>query len=314
MDMKKRICAIGGGAWGENVIRTLFELNSLAAVVEPNAERLSYLTNKYACVGYTSVDEAIAACYDGYAVAAPAELHYEIGCKLLSAGLPTIIEKPLTLNSADALKLVELAEEKNVPFMVAHILLFHPAIRKIKELVDAGKIGKLFYMYSTRIKFGVVRTEENVFWSFAPHDIAVLDYIAGSHAEKIETTKGNFLQSNVCDYAMAQLEYPNNVKAHIFTSWLHPFKEQRVVVVGSEGMLWFDDASDKQVYYSSKHVEWDNGRPLLVQGDAEIIPYEKALPLTEEMKYFMEHLDKKPEISSGCAGYEVVKVLENVIG
>ena len=312
--MDRKICAIGGGAWGENVIRTLFELESLAAIVEPNAERLAYLTDKYACKGYTSLDEAIEARYDGYAVAAPAELHNEIGCKLLNAGLPTIIEKPLTLNSEDALKLVELAEEKNVSFMVAHILLFHPAIRKIKELVDSGKIGQLYYMYSTRIKFGVVRTEENVFWSFAPHDIAVLNYIAGTHAEKIETTKGNFLQSDVCDYAMAQLEYPNNVKAHIFTSWLHPFKEQRVVVVGSEGMLWFDDATDKQVYFSDKHVEWEDGKPQLVQGDAVVMPYEKGLALTEEMKYFMAHLDKKPEISTGRAGYEVVKVLENVIG
>ena len=310
--MNKRICAIGGGAWGENVIRTLYELESLAAIVEPNADRLAYLTEKYACTGYTSVDEAIDARFDGYVVAAPAELHYEIGCKLLNTGLPTIIEKPMTLNSEDALKLVELAEEKKVPFMVAHILLFHPAIRKIKELVDAGKIGQLYYMYSTRIKFGVVRTEENVFWSFAPHDIAVLNYIAGSHAEKIETKKGNFLQDDVCDYAMAQLDYPNNVKAHILTSWLHPFKEQRVVVVGSEGMLWFDDATDKQVYFAAKHVEWEDGRPCLIQSDAELMPYEKGLALTEEMKYFMDHLDKMPEISTGRDGYEVVKVLETV--
>lgn len=312
--MDKKICVIGGGAWGENIIRTLVELEALGAVVEPGEERRRYLTEKYCCVGFAAVEEAIEKRYDGYVVSAPAELHYEIGCKTLSAGLPTIIEKPLTLNSQDALRLVQLAEEKDVPFMVAHILLFHPAIRKIKELVDEGRIGKLFYMYSTRIKFGVVRTEENVFWSFAPHDIAVLDYIAGAHAEKIETTKGNFLQNDVCDYAMAQLEYPNNVKAHILTSWLHPFKEQRVVVVGSEGMLWFDDATDKQVYFCDKHVEWEDGRPQLVQGDAITIPYEKTLPLTEEMKYFIAHLDKMPEISTGRAGYEVVKVLENVVG
>lgn len=312
--MDKKICVIGGGAWGENIIRTLFELEALGAVVEPGEERRRYLTEKYCCVGFAAVEEAIEKRYDGYVVSAPAELHYEIGCKTLSAGLPTIIEKPLTLNSQDALRLVQLAEEKDVPFMVAHILLFHPAIRKIKELVDEGRIGKLFYMYSTRIKFGVVRTEENVFWSFAPHDIAVLDYIAGAHAEKIETTKGNFLQNDVCDYAMAQLEYPNNVKAHILTSWLHPFKEQRVVVVGSEGMLWFDDATDKQVYFSDKHVEWEDGRPQLVQRDAITIPYEKTPPLTEEMKYFIAHLDKMPEISTGRAGYEVVKVLENVVG
>lgn len=310
--MDKKICVIGGGAWGENIIRTLFELEALGAVVELGDERRKYLTEKYNCVGYAAAEEAIEKRYDGYVVSAPAELHYELGCKTLSAGLPTIIEKPLTLNSQDALRLVQIAEEKNVPFMVAHILLFHPAIRKIKDLIEAGKVGELYYLYSTRIKFGVVRTEENVFWSFAPHDIAVLDYLVGSPAEKIQVAKGNFLQKDICDYALAQIEYPNNVKAHILTSWLHPFKEQRLVVVGSKGMLWFDDAADKQVYFSDKHVEWDNGRPVLAQGDSTVIPYEKALPLTEEMKYFIAHLDKKPELSSGKAGYDVVKVLETV--
>lgn len=308
----KKICVIGGGAWGENHIRTLCELGALAAVVEPCQERLDYLIGKYACSGFTDVDNAIAEKYDGYVIAAPAELHYEIGMKTLSAGLPTIIEKPMTLDSRSALELVELAEKNNVPFMVAHILLFHPAIRKIKELIDEGELGKLYYLYSTRIKFGVVRTEENVFWSFAPHDIAILDYLVGSPAEKIDVTKGNFLQEDICDYAMAQMEYPGGIKAHILTSWLHPFKEQRLVAVGSEGMLWFDDAADKKVYLCKKHVEWDNGRPVLMQDEAVEVPCEKALPLTEELKYFIEHLERMPEISSGRAGYDVVRVLETV--
>ena len=311
--MDKKICVVGGGAWGENHIRTLQELEALAAVVETNPQRLAFLTEKYPCRGFSSLEQAIAERFDGYVVAAPAELHYEIGYKILDAGLPVIIEKPLTLSSAEALKLVELAKERDVSFMVAHILLFHPAIRKIKELVDSGEIGQLYYLYSTRIKFGVVRTEENVFWSFAPHDIAILDYLVGSPAEKIQVAKGNFLQDNICDYALAHLEYPNNIKAHIFTSWLHPFKEQRLVVVGSKGMISFDDASDKQVYMCKKHVEWENGRPVLMQSDGEVVPYEKSLPLTEELKYFISHLDKKPEISSGKAGYDVVRVLETVL-
>lgn len=312
--MIKRICVIGGGAWGENIIRTLFELESLEAVVEPNKERLEYLINKYSCKGVCTVEEALDLQCDGYVVSAPAKLHYEIGYKLLSAGYPTIIEKPMTLSASEALELVELAKNNNVSFMVAHILLFHPAIRKIKDVVNSGAIGRLFYMYSTRIKFGVVRTEENVFWSFAPHDIAVLDYIAGTHDKKTVTTKYNFLQDGVCDYAFAQIEYPTDVKAHIFTSWLHPFKEQRIVVVGSEGMLWFDDATDKKLYYTNKHIDLDNGIPKPVQGETMTIPYEESLPLTEEMKYFMEHLETPPEISTGVDGYEVVRFLENVIG
>ena len=130
-----------------------------------------------------------------------------------------------------------------------------------KEVIDEGLIGDLYYLYSTRIKFGVIRTEENVFWSFAPHDIAVLDYLVGTPAEKIQVHTGNFLQSNIADYAMAQLDYPNNIKAHIQVSWLHPFKEQRLVAVGSKGMLWFDDAGDKQIRFCDKHVEWNDAIP-----------------------------------------------------
>lgn len=308
----KKICVIGGGAWGENHIRTLYEMGNLAAVVEPSDVRRTQLAEKYPAEYYASVDEAIAKRYDGYVISAPAELHYEIGVKTLSAGLPTLIEKPMTLNSRDALSLVEIAEKNETPFMVAHILLFHPAIRKIKELVDSGKIGELYYLYSTRIKFGTVRKEENVFWSFAPHDIAVCDYIVGAPAEHIRVSQGNFLQKNICDYALAQIEYPNNVKAHILTSWLHPFKEQRLVVVGSKGMIWFDDATDKQVYYCDKHVEWEDSRPVLAQTESVVIPYEKKMPLTEELRYFIAHLGIKPEISTGKSGYDVVKVLETV--
>jgi len=309
----KKICVIGGGAWGENHIRTLHELGCLAAVVEPSEGRLAQLMEKYSAEGFVSVDEAIAKRYDGYVISAPAELHYEIGVKTLSAGLPTIIEKPMTLNSKDALALVELAEKTDTPFMVAHILLFHPAIRKIKELVDSGKLGDLYYLYSTRIKFGTVRKEENVFWSFAPHDIAVCDYIVGSPADSIKVSQGNFLQKDICDYALAQIEYPGNIKAHILTSWLHPFKEQRLVVVGSKGMVWFDDATDKHVYFCDKHVEWENEIPVLKETESVIIHYEKKMPLTEELIYFMEHLDNKPLISTGMDGYQVVKVLETVM-
>lgn len=310
--MNEKICVIGGGRWGENHIRTLRELGKLAAIVEPSEERLAELIEKYPVDGFTSLDDAIAKRYDGYVVAAPAELHFEIGMKLLTAKLPTIIEKPMTLCSHQALELVKLAESNGTPFMVAHILLFHPAIQKIKELIDSGRLGQLYYLYSTRIKFGIVRTEENVFWSFAPHDIAVLDYFVGSHASKIEVTKGNFLQKDICDYALAQLEYGNNIKAHILTSWLHPFKEQRVVAVGSKGMVWFDDAGDKQVRFCDKHVEWKDGIPCCAETESVIVPYENKLPLTEELSYFASHLDVMPEISTGRDGYEVVKVLECV--
>lgn len=309
--MNKKICVIGGGAWGENHIRTLNEMGALGAVVDKNEARLMELKQKYNTEVFTSLEDAVEKRFDGYVVSTSAETHYAIGKAIISAGLPCMIEKPMTINSEEAFELVKLAREKSVSLMVAHILLFHPAINKLKELIDAGKIGKLYYIYSTRIKFGVIRTEENVFESFAPHDIAVCDYLAGAPAEKIDIHTANFLQDDICDYALAKLEYPGNVHAHIQTSWLHPFKEQRVVAVGSDGMLWFDDAGDKQVHYCDKHVEWENGAPKTAESESTVIPYDDSeKPLERELKYFISHLEKAPEISTGEAGYNVVRVLE----
>lgn len=314
--MKNGICVIGGGRWGENHIRTLFEMGSLGAVVDMNATRLEELEGKYGMAVYTNLDEAIDHGYDGYVVSTSAETHYTIGKKLLKLGLPTLIEKPMTMHVEESKELVDIAERTGANFMVAHILLFHPAINKIKELIDSGEIGDVYYMYSTRIKFGVVRTEENVFESFAPHDLATLNYFAGCPADCMTLHRGYFLQKNVCDYVLAYLEYPNNVKAHIQVSWLHPFKEQRVVVVGSKGMIWFDDAGDKQVRISKKHVDFSNVQktgdlPQLIEAESEIIPVDYTdMPLARELKYFVAHLDKPPKYSTGADGYALVKALE----
>lgn len=314
--MSKRICVIGGGRWGENHIRTLFEMGNLGAVVDVSEVRLAELKEKYRMETYTDLDEAIAHGYDGYDVVTSAETHYEIGKKLLLLGLPCIIEKPMTMKDEESEELVRIAEKTGANFMVAHILLFHPAINKIKELIDSGAIGDVYYMYSTRIKFGVVRTEENVFESFAPHDLATLNYFAGTTPETMTLHRGYFLQKDICDYVLAYLEYPNNVKAHIQVSWLHPFKEQRVVVVGSNGMIWFDDAGDKQVRISRKQVDFSNVQkagdlPQLIDAEAEIVPVDYTdMPLTRELKYFVDHTDKKPEYSTGADGYALVKALE----
>ena len=307
----KKICVIGGGKWGQNHIRTLFQLGYLGGIVEANPKRLEELLTQFPVEGFTDLELAIERNFDGYTIAAPAPLHYEIAKKLLEKGKSVLVEKPMTLSAETSKELVEIAKEKGAQLMVGHVLLFHPAIIKIKELIESGKIGQLYYLYSTRLNLGTVRTEENVFWSFAPHDISVLDYFVGHPAEKIESKGTKFLQQNVYDYTMTQLTYPNNIHAHIFVSWLHPFKEQRLVVIGSKGMISFDDSSaEKEIKFYDKHIEFEQGIPIKIENPTEIIPYEKGQPLTEELKYFVENLDKKIEIADGQSGYEVVKVLE----
>ncbi len=308
-----KICVIGGGRWGQNHIRTLFEMGNLGGIVESNPKRLNELLDKYPVKGFSDVESALQENFDGFTIAAPASLHYEIAKLLLQNGKSVLVEKPMTLSAETSLELVELAKANGAQLMVGHVLLFHPAIIKIKELIDSGKIGKLYYIYSNRLNLGTVRTEENVFWSLAPHDVSILDYFVGKPAISIEARGQKFLQSEVYDSTMAQLTYPDNVHGHIFASWLHPFKEHRLVVIGSEGMLSFEDSStDKNIVFHNKRIQFEEGIPTKVEAPDEIIPYDKKMPLNEELAYFVNNLDKKIDVADGQSGYEVVKVLEKV--
>ena len=309
--MSKSICVIGGGRWGQNHIKTLFQMGCLGGIVESNAQRLEELLGLYPVKGFSNLEQAIAATFDGYVVATPAPTHHSVAKKILEKGLNVLVEKPMTLSSETSKELVDIAAKNDARLMVGHVLLFHPAIKKIKELIDNGKIGYLYYIYSTRLNLGTVRTEENVFWSFAPHDISVLDYLVGHPAIQIESKGSKFLQKDVYDYTMTQLTYPDNVQAHIFVSWLHPFKEQRLVVIGSKGMITFEDSSaEKEIKFYDKHIEFVENNPVKVENPTEIIAYDKKQPLAEELLYFIEHLDSKIEVADGQSGMEVVKVLE----
>lgn len=310
----KKICVIGGGRWGKNHIKTLAGLHCLAAVVETDPVRLGEILKQYPAVrGFTDLGEAIAERYDGYTVASPAETHYAVGKQLLQEGLNVMMEKPMTLTTEQSKALMALEKENGGRLMVGHVLLFHPAIRKIKEVIDSGKIGRLLYMYSNRLNLGTVRTEESVFASFAPHDVSVLDYLAGSHACKIDAKGAKFLQDKIYDSTLTQLEYPGNIHAHIYVSWLHPFKQQLLVVVGNKGMISFDDSStEKEVLYYNKRIDFENGIPVKVDEPTCVIPYDMKMPLEEELKYFVEHLDAEIEINNSGDGYGVVEVLEKV--
>lgn len=309
--MTKKICVIGGGRWGQNHIRTLNQMGNLAAIVVRNPYKLKQLLEQYPVDGFTCVDQAIEAGFDGYIVVTPAETHYQIGTKLLENGCHTLIEKPMTLSSSESAELVDIAERYNVNLMVGHLLLFHPAIRKIKEVVENGRIGKLYYIYSNRLNLGMVKTEENSFWALAPHDISIIDYIVGKSCINIKASGAKLLQKNIDDIVIAHLDYPDNVKAHIFVSWLHPFKEQRLVVIGSKGMISFEDSSkDKKIILYNKRIDWKEGIPVNYEEPNEFIDYEYSAPLENELRYFVDHLDSKVEISDGKSGHKVIEVLE----
>jgi UDP-2-acetamido-3-amino-2,3-dideoxy-glucuronate N-acetyltransferase len=309
--MDKKLCVIGGGRWGQNHIKTLYETGNLGGIVENNESRLKELMVLYPVKGFINLADAMKESFDGFVVATPAQTHYEIGKLLLENRRHTLIEKPMTLSSEESQELVEIAQRNDTRLMVGHVLLFHPAVKKIKEIVHSGKIGKLYYLYSTRLNFGTVRTEENVFWSFAPHDISVLNYITGQPPVELYSTGSRCLQDKICDVAVTQLVYAGNINAYIFVSWLHPFKEQRLVVVGSKGMISFEDSSkEKSVKVYNKQIYFEGGIPKKLEEPDEILEYEKSQPLKNELQYFIDNLDKKIEIADGKSGHEVVKILE----
>jgi UDP-2-acetamido-3-amino-2,3-dideoxy-glucuronate N-acetyltransferase len=313
MNSSRKICVVGAGRWGTNHIKTLNGLGALAGIVESRENRREELKSLFPDVPlFHSVREVPVDEYDGFTVATPAETHFEVGSYLLEAGKHVLIEKPIALNTAEAGKLKEIAERRGVNLMVGHVLLFHPAIIKIKELINAGKIGKLEYIYSNRLNLGTVRTEENILWSFAPHDISIFEYFIGANPVEVVSRGGAFLQPTIHDTTMTTLTYPDNVVGHIFVSWLHPFKEHRMVIIGSKGMISFEDSSqEKDILFYEKGIDWVQGEPIKRDGPTEVIEYAKGFPLTNEIQYFLDHLDgSRLEIADGQNAFDVLEVLE----
>ncbi len=310
--MKKRICVVGGGSWGKNHIRTLNSIGALEGIVEISKDVVNELLIKYPNIKiYSKLEDAINDDFDGFTIATPAETHFSIAKKIITSGRHLLIEKPMVLNVNEAEELVLLAKQKKVNLMVGHVLLFHPAIQKIKQIIDDGVIGELQYIYSNRLNLGKVRSEENVFWSFAPHDIAIFQYLTESFPENIYAYGSVLLQRGIYDSTMTHLEYKSGVNAHIFVSWMHPFKEHRLVVIGKKAMISFEDSKEgKPLKLYSKTFDLSKGIPEKIDGPVRLISYENKLPLTSELEYFVEHCsDKINNFANGEHGLEVVKIL-----
>ena len=307
------ICVVGCGNWGRNHIHTLHELDILVGIVDSNEETLKNFKITYPSIlVFNTVLAAIESNkFTGFVVATPAETHYEISMEIINAGHHVLVEKPVTLKIEEARSLKETAEAQHVNLMAGHVLLFHPAIQKIKEMLDHGVIGELQYIYSNRLNLGAVRTNENVFWSLAPHDISIFQYFTELKPLKIISTGGAFLQKNIHDTSLTILEYEKNIKGHIFVSWLHPFKEHRLIVIGSQGMISFEDSTiNKPLKLYSKSYDLSGGFPTKKDGPVELIPYGGEMPLTAELKYFIQHLDGSPlDIANADNAVEVVDIL-----
>ena len=312
--MKKKVCVVGGGYWGANHIKTLGKLGALGGVVDTNPDTLNAVSNQYTNLDcMKSIDIALSKNYDGFIVSTPANSHFEVARKIILHRKPVLIEKPMTLTIEEAEELVALSKQMQVNIMVGHVLLFHPAIIKIKKIIENGTIGDLQYIYSNRLNLGKVRTEENVFWSLAPHDIAIFQFLTKSNPTHITSHGSIILQEGIPDSTITYLQYPKNIKGHIFVSWLHPFKEHRLVVIGSKAMVSFEDSAEgRPLKLYSKKFDFVSGVPEKVDGPVQWVPFKRYMPLTKELEYFLKHMnDKKLEICNGEHGLNVMKVLVN---
>jgi len=313
MKFRSKICVVGAGCWGKNHIKTLYSLNSLSGIVDLDSNILNELKDIYPDVAfYANLREALSSnAFSAFIISTPANNHFKTAKEVIEAGYSVLVEKPLTLDYKEAIELKALSIKNGVYIMAGHLLLFHPAIIKIKNLIDLGTIGELQYLYSNRLNLGVVRSKENVFWSFAPHDISLFQYFIQSYPISIESTGGAYLQSQIHDTTLTILKYDHNIQGHIFVSWLHPFKEHRLVIVGSKGMISFEDGiENKPIKLFDKSYDISNGVPEKKEGNVELIHYKNSSPLTEQLIYFIKHLSTgNVDTSNVDCAIDVVKIL-----
>jgi UDP-2-acetamido-3-amino-2,3-dideoxy-glucuronate N-acetyltransferase len=285
-----RIAVIGCGHWGKNLVRNFAELGVLDGLVDSHSPTVSALVAKHG--GRTmALDAALAdPAIDAVAIAAPAALHYALGKEALKAGKHVFIEKPLSLEMAEAEDLCALAERLDRRLMVGHLLQYHPAFLKLKELVRDGRLGRLHYIYSNRLNLGKIRREEDILWSFAPHDLSMILSLVGSEPDQVEAVGGYYLHRTIADVTTTHLHFPGGERAHVFVSWLHPFKEQKLVVVGSQAMAVFDDGepwSDKLHLYPHT-VEWRDNMPVPQKAEAVPVELVEDEPLQRECAHFLD--------------------------
>lgn len=309
-----KVCVVGCGYWGKNLVRTFAALKHLYAICESDPVVANSLSEKYPDAKcFTQFQEALDDPeVDAIALATPAEQHYAMGIAALIAGKDLLVEKPLALDSRHGQEMVEAAQHCERVLMVGHLLHYHPAISKTKELLKEGTLGRIEYIYSNRVSMGKIRREENALWSFAPHDISVILSLVGELPLQVTATGGAYLQPNIADVTVSNMLFDRGVRSHIFVSWLHPYKEQRLVVIGSRQMLVFEDSrpENKLVLYD-KRIEVKNGAMEASRPQGTPVSFEPEEPLLRECRHFLERvIDRAEPITSGEEGIRVLQVLQ----
>jgi predicted dehydrogenase len=305
-----KIGLVGCGYWGKNLLRNFFELGTLEAVCDAMPAHRELAQKMAPGVRlFESYDDLLASDIDGVAIATPAVAHFEMAMQAIRAGKDVFVEKPLSLHLSQGQELVRSKGDRIL--MVGHILEYHPACVKLVELARSGELGDLCYIYSNRLSLGKVRREENILWSFAPHDVAIINRVVGEMPETVSACGGAYVQNNVADVTVTNLLYPKGVRAHIHVSWLHPFKEQRLVVIGTQKMAVFDGVSGDLTLYDQR-VEWQKGQPVPIKAEGIVVPVSSEEPLKQECRAFLKAIETRVDpVTDSLSGLEVLSVLQS---
>lgn len=305
------VAVIGGGRWGKNLVRNFAALGALRGICDIDRARALAHRNGSARV-YADLEEVLAdAELEAVSIAVPAASHYEIAKAALVAGKHCLVEKPLVLQLAHAVELKALAERQGKILMVGHLLCYHPAVRKLKELMDEGALGEIWRLTASRRSFGPIVRVGNALWELGVHDISMALYLLGGLPESVSARGGSHLRPGIPDAVVALLDFPNGVQAEISASWLHPFKEQRLVVVGSQASAVFDDvAPARRLEVYPSQVKWVKGEPVAEAAEPSVVDYPSGEPLRQECQHFLACIaDGTRPLTDAEEGLRVLRVL-----
>jgi len=308
------VAVVGAGYWGKNLVRNFYQLGALAVICDSDPALLNSYETSYPEISRRAfyLDVFRDPTVQAVAIATPAETHYTLVKEALLAGKDVLVEKPLCLEEDQAAELITLATEKQRVLMIGHLLRYHPAFVKLQELVKKGELGRVYYIYSNRLNLGRIRREENILWSFAPHDVSAILALAGATPETVVSRGGNYLHEHITDVTVSVLEFSTGLRAHIFVSWLHPYKEQRLVVVGDRQMALFNDvapAGQKLLLYPHQ-IEWQNQVPTPHKAEAVPVAVSDTEPLRLECQHFLDCVrTRSTPLTDGEEGHRVLRVL-----
>lgn len=309
--MKPRVAVLGCGYWGSNHIRTLKALGALYAVSDANRARAEGFASDQDCLAIDPDEVLVRDDVDALVIALPPQFHADVAIRAVEHGKDVLVEKPIALTVADAERAVAAAKANSRVYMVGHVLRFHPAFEKLKELIDAGELGEVRYIHSHRLGLGKFHTENDALWDLAPHDLSMILAITGAPPSDVRG-EGAALLDHLSDFAHVHLRFPGGIRSHLFASRLNPYRERRLTVVGTKAMAVFDDVEPwerKLAVY--RHAVWqDSGQWAFTTNEPTYVAIQQGMPLTRELEHFLHCIKTRAAPrTSGEEGVMVLKIL-----